>query len=182
MYIHRISKRISQIDEELLELFSSALLDTWSQEGVVYVIGNGGSAATSQHFATDIQKLSMQRGLQWRILSLNDNNSLVTMIGNDYSFDEIFSRQLTILLRRNDLLICISASGNSRNIQNAVEIARKRGTKSMGIVGFNGGWLKQNASVCLNIETDMGDYGVAEDLHMILCHSVKEYLSQRQIP
>lgn len=178
MYLRRLMQRLSPIELHV-PILAEMLLETWSKGGTVYVLGNGGSASTSQHFSADLQKVFIERSFHGKVISLNDNISTITMIANDYSFDEIFSRQLRSKIEKDDIVICISASGNSINVRKAIEVARELAVKSVGIVGFDGGWMRDNCSICLLIETDVGDYGVAEDAHLILCHAVKEYLVER---
>ena len=175
MYLERIMSGIPQINSHVAPV-AKLLLETWVEGGTVYIAGNGGSASTSQHFATDLQKVLIERKIRGKVSSLSDNISSLTMIANDYSFAEVYSKQLELYLMRKDLLICISASGNSENIRRAIEVTKSRNVKSIGITGFDGGWLSENCSIPVILKTDIGDYGVAEDLHIILCHAVKEYL------
>ena len=103
-------------------------------------------------------------------MSLCDNSGLVTAIGNDFGFDFIFSRQLSNAAIPGDLLIVLTASGNSRNLLVAMEWARDNGVKVLALTGFSGGKVKDLADISIHVPTEIGDYGVAEDAHSILCH------------
>ena len=104
-----------------------------------------------------------------------DNSSLITAIGNDFGFDLIFSKQLSNLAVKGDLLVTLSASGNSQNLLSAMNWAGANGVSNLALTGFDGGQAKLIADFSLHIPTAIGDYGVAEDAHSILCH----YLSSQ---
>lgn len=144
----------------------------------VYVMGNGGSAATASHWATDFSKTAARTGRPLlRCLSLTDNVPFLTAIGNDLSFDDIFSRQLENLLKPKDIVILISGSGNSPNLLKAAALARRRGALTAGLLGFDGGKLKSAVSIALHIPSDQ--YGVIEDMHMAVGHVLTFYLKQK---
>ena len=103
-------------------------------------------------------------------MSLCDNTSLITAIGNDFGYDQVFSRQLHNSANSGDLLIILSASGNSRNIISALEWAQNNKVTTLALTGFDGGQAKVLADTSLHVPTSNGDYGVAEDAHSILCH------------
>jgi D-sedoheptulose 7-phosphate isomerase len=139
-------------------------------KGKIWIIGNGGSAATASHFATDLSRCSNSVGEPVHAISLCDNSSLITAIGNDFGFDSVFSRQLSKAAISGDLLIVISASGNSKNLLKAMEWAKGNGIKTLALTGFDGGKAKILADSSLHVPTTSGDYGVAEHAHSILCH------------
>ena len=144
----------------------------------IFVLGNGGSAATASHWATDLCKTAEVKGkAPIKCVSLTDNVSYITAIGNDLSFDDIFSRQLENLVEAGDLVILISGSGNSRNLLKAAELARSRGAKTAALLGFDGGRLKDVVSLSVLVDSDQ--YGVIEDLHMGIGHILTFYLKQR---
>ncbi len=145
----------------------------------IFVIGNGGSAATASHWATDLSKTAAVTGRPLlKCLSLTDNVSLITAIGNDLSFDDIFSRQLENLLEPQDIVILISGSGNSPNLIKAAKFARLRQAQTVALLGFDGGKLKGLADICVHIKSDQ--YGVIEDLHLSVGHILTFYLKQRR--
>lgn len=145
-------------------------------EGTLYVAGNGGSASTASHMATDLGVGSLRRKNPLRIVSLVDNAAVLTATANDLSFDEIFSQQLKLLGRKGDVFICFSASGNSKNLINAVEKAREMQITTISVTGFDGGTLKSICDFNIHIETAIGSYGVVEDLHSTVSHMLTEII------
>jgi len=142
---------------------------------VVYVAGNGGSASTASHFATDIGVGSLRRNNPVRVVSLCDNTSVMTALSNDISFDAIFSDQLLLLGQPGDLLVVISASGNSHNLINAVSTASEIGVVVYSLTGFDGGKLKKITSgKNVHVQSKKGAYGLVEDAHLAICHVITE--------
>jgi D-sedoheptulose 7-phosphate isomerase len=135
----------------------------------IFVAGNGGSASNSSHFATDLGKGSSDKlGRRFRVLTLNDNVSWMTALGNDYSYEEIFARQLENYGRPGDILLTLSVSGSSPNLVRAVEWANSHGLHTIGLVGAKGGKL---AGICKKVLTiDSTHYGRVEDAQMGICH------------
>jgi D-sedoheptulose 7-phosphate isomerase len=141
----------------------------------VFLIGNGGSAATASHWANDLTWGLMRVGIKpIRAVALTDNVPLITAIANDSSYDEIFARQLEALAVAGDTLVAISGSGNSKNIVAAVELAKAKGLKTVGILGMSGGRVAELVDV--RIVVDSTDYGPIEDVHMVLDHLALGYL------
>ena len=112
----------------------------------------------------------------FKVMSITDNVAVLTALGNDYGFDEIFIRQLKIYGKKGDVLVGISASGNSKNLINAFEYASTSGIKTVALTAFDGGRMKKIADYGVHVPTDKKEYGPAEDLHMILDHLVGNYL------
>lgn len=151
-----------------------------AQEGgrAIYVMGNGGSAATASHLATDLCKTAANgRDPLVKCLALNDNVSFMTAISNDLSYDEVFSRQLQNFVKKGDLVILVTGSGNSTNLLRAAALARKAGAKTAALLGFDGGKLMPKVDIPILVKSDQ--YGVIEDLHMSIGHIVAFYLKQR---
>ena len=145
----------------------------------IFVMGNGGSAATASHIATDWSKTAERKGKRLiRCMSLNDNVPFMTAIANDLGYDEVFVRQLENLLDRDDVVVIISGSGNSSNVLKAARFAKKKGAVTIGMTGFSGGKLRKLVDVCLHINSDQ--YGVIEDLHMAAGSILAFYLKQRK--
>jgi len=179
MDVTAINKYLDRINSTFAELNQVSLLDslmvlreTMDSGGKIWVAGNGGSAATASHFATDLSRCTNSVGTPVKGISLCDNSSLITAIGNDFGFDLIFSKQLSNLADIGDLLIVLSASGNSRNLLLAMEWAKANGLKTLAMTGFDGGRARALSDVSLHLPTAVGDYGVAEDAHSILCHFI----------
>lgn len=137
----------------------------------IFAFGNGGSAANASHFATDLGKgASDKLGKRFRILSLNDNVSWMTALGNDYAYEDVFVRQLQNYARPGDVVLVMSVSGNSPNLVKAVEWARKHQLTTIALVGAKRGALAESAEEVIAI--DSGHYGRVEDAHMGICHMV----------
>jgi D-sedoheptulose 7-phosphate isomerase len=137
----------------------------------IYVFGNGGSAANASHFATDLGKGASDKvGRRFRVLSLNDNVSWMTAIGNDYTYDDVFVRQLENYGRAGDVAMCLSVSGSSPNCVKALEWARQHGLRTVALVGGKRGRMAEIAELVLAVNDT--HYGRAEDAQMTICHMV----------
>ena len=151
--------------QRIIELLAAAS----REDRQVFVFGNGGSAANSSHFATDLGKgASDKLSRRFRVLSLNDNVSWMTAIGNDYSYDDVFVRQLENYGRKGDIALTMSVSGNSPNCVKALEWAKKNGLVTVALVGGKKGRLAEIADHVIVINDT--HYGRAEDAHMTICH------------
>ncbi|HZM04477.1 MAG TPA: SIS domain-containing protein [Candidatus Saccharimonadales bacterium] len=149
----------------LIEILQRTLRD----DRHIFVFGNGGSAANASHFVTDLGKGSSDKvGKPFRCLSLNDNVSWMSAIGNDYAYEDIFLRQLQNYGRPGDLVIALSVSGRSPNVVKAVEWANKNGLETIGLCGAGGGNLGRIAHHSIVI--DSTHYGRVEDAQMAICH------------
>src|SRR5689334_19870206 len=160
----------SFLPEAVAQLIST-LRDALKQDRQVLVFGNGGSAANASHFATDLGKgASDKLGKRFRVLSLNDNVSWMTALGNDYTYEDIFVRQLMNYGTAGDLVMTMSVSGNSPNIVKAVEWAKKNGLHTVALVGGKRGRLTELADQTIVINDT--HYGRVEDAHMGICHLI----------
>lgn len=175
-YLDYLCKLLKMVDCEPIGKFVNTLLDARKQGATIFFIGNGGSAATASHFANDIGVGTNSYEKPFRALSLTDNNAVITAIGNDFGYEEIFSRQLAILGKKGDVLVAISASGNSPNLIKAIEYAKRSDIKTVSITAFNGGIIKGLTDESIHIQTGPKEYGPAEDVHMILDHLVGAFL------
>jgi D-sedoheptulose 7-phosphate isomerase len=142
----------------------------------IFFIGNGGSAATASHFANDIAIGPRCVERPFKAISLTDNNAIITAIANDDGYDQIFVKQLEVLMERGDVIVAISASGNSPNVVKAVELANSAGNPTVGFTGFDGGKLRQLCSYVVHIGTDRGEYGPVEAMHVVLVHLIGNYI------
>jgi D-sedoheptulose 7-phosphate isomerase len=150
---------------DLIERLRLALLENRH----IFVFGNGGSAANASHFATDLGKSSSDKvGRRFRCLSLNDNVSWITALGNDYSYEDIFVRQLENYAQPNDLVLTLSVSGQSPNVVKAVRWANEHGLETIALVGGKRGALADLARHVVVI--DSTHYGRVEDAQMAICH------------
>tara|TARA_B110001454_G_scaffold183847_1_gene179225 strand:- start:195 stop:800 length:606 start_codon:yes stop_codon:yes gene_type:complete len=175
-YIDYLSSVLSNISLTDIEKFVEVLLEARERESSIFFIGNGGSAATASHFANDIAIGTRTYEKPFRAISLCDNQAVITAIANDDGYEKIFSQQLQVLLKKQDVVVAISASGNSPNLLDAIDTAKKMNTITVGISGFDGGKMKEMVDVSLHVPTEKGEYGPAEDAHMVLDHLVSNYL------
>ena len=144
----------------------------------IFTAGNGGSATTAEHMATDLMNNVKNSFFSIRAICLSSNISNITATANDLNYENIFSRQLDNLGSPNDLLIVLSASGNSPNLVSAVKTAKKIGLKTVGILGFDGGTLKNIVDHSVHVQTKIGEYGFSEDAHLILNHMLINLLKK----
>jgi D-sedoheptulose 7-phosphate isomerase len=178
-YALYLGSLLADLDCEAIGRVGQVLEDARRSNRTIFILGNGGSASTASHLANDLGLGPRHRGGKaYRAISLTDNVAFLTAAGNDIGYDLIFTEQLKTLLQRGDVVIAISASGNSPNVLRAVEYANKRGAFTIGLIGFDGGALKKLANDCIHIATPHGDYGPVEDVHLILGHLVTSYLTR----
>lgn len=175
-YLAYLKQVIDSINPDDVAAFVATLFDARSRGATVFMIGNGGSAATASHFANDLSFGTNDYVKPFRILSLADNVPVITALGNDYGYDEIFVRQLKVLAKVGDVVVGISASGNSLNLIKAFEFANQKGIRTVAITAFDGGQLKEMADQGIHVTTGPKEYGPAEDAHMILDHLIGAYL------
>jgi len=175
-YLDYLKTILDEINVDEVERFITEILDARSRSATIYFIGNGGSASTASHFANDLAIGNNDYELPFRALSLTDNVSILTALGNDFGYEEIFERQLRVLGMEGDILVSISASGNSPNLIKAMEFAKSSNIKTVAITAFDGGKMKEIADMGIHIPTGLKEYGPAEDSHMILDHLIGAYL------
>jgi D-sedoheptulose 7-phosphate isomerase len=162
--------------EALIHLFSQA----WQDDRKIFVFGNGGSAANASHFVTDLGKgASDTLQKPFHCLSFNDNMPWITAIGNDYSFEDVFLRQLKTLATPKDILFTMSVSGNSPNLVAAVKWAKSQGLYVISLVGANRGQLAELSDFTVVI--DSTHYGRVEDAHMGICHMICYAFIEKEI-
>lgn len=178
-YLDRTATLLSAVDVRQIARVVQLLREARRREATIYIIGNGGSAATASHFATDLNKLSDHDGSpRVRALSLTDNVAFMTALSNDHAYEEVFAGQLDRLIRADDVLIAISASGNSPSVLRAVELARTRRATTIAFVGFDGGVLLGAADIAVHVVSERGLYGPVEDAHVALQHVVTQCLAR----
>lgn len=178
-YKQRLNDLFDSIDIEILEAIINSLITAFKEGKTLYVVGNGGSAATASHVQADFQFFVRYfTAFRPKVIALTDNVPLITAISNDISYDEIFVEQMKGVFNTGDLLLAISASGNSPNVVKAVEYAKELGGKTIAFCGFNGGKLKEITDMPLYTPNSEKDYGPIEDLHMILDHVIVNFLTK----
>lgn len=170
-YIDLEIETLRNLDINAINEAMNLIHDTYEKEGTIYVFGNGGSSATSSHYQNDFNKgISEYVEKKFKFLCLNDNIPTVMAIANDIGFEEIFRFQLKNKLKKDDIVLAISGSGNSKNVLNAVEYAKECGNKIIGMTGYNGGRLLELSDVSLN--APVMSMQVTEDIHMIYDHLI----------
>jgi len=177
-YKTRLNILLNLIEIDVLEQVVTCMINAFKNGNIVYVVGNGGSAATASHMQADFSFFVRYfTKFRPRMIALTDNVPLMTAIGNDNAFEDIFVEQMKGHFSKGDVLISISASGNSANVVKAAELANELGGTSIAFVGFQGGILKEVSKITMHTPNPKGDYGPIEDLHMILGHLIVNYLS-----
>ena len=174
-YLKKVHKAIDTIDTQTLAELSE-ILDKARIEGRnIYVFGNGGSSATASHIAGDFLKgISYQLDKRFKIMCLSDNTPALMAIANDLDYSEIFVEQLKAFVKKDDIVIGISGSGNSSNVVKALEYANEIGAFTVAISGYDGGKIKKIAKH--NIHIPVNDMEVVEDIHMMIFHALKQDL------
>jgi len=174
MYIQYVEELIYQLDS-LTKSFDKMdniiqIANKMNRNKNIFIIGNGGSAATAIHFAADLNKSA-----KLRARALVENISEITAISNDYDYNSIFLDQLKNHAVIGDVLVAISCSGNSENIMRAVNWAKDNGVFVIGLTGFDGGYLSKMAD--MNITIDSDNIRICEDIHLTICHMLTQKLS-----
>jgi len=180
-YRKLLQQTLNDIDLDSVGLMTEIFLQARENGSRIYTMGNGGSAANASHAAGDFLK-GASFGLEKRfnIICLNDNIPSLMAIANDVGWDDIFIEPLKNFLKKDDIVIGISGSGNSKNILKAIDFSKKIGAKTIGMTGFNGGELKK---VCdLSIHSPAMDMEIAEDIHMAVFNMVKKEVMSVLMP
>lgn len=174
-YLDYSSKINSLLNVNEIIKFVGALKKAQGLKKKVLIVGNGGSASTASHFATDLGVGTLKVSEPVRAISLVDNSAIVTAVSNDINFTSVFSQQIEVLAEPNDLLVLISASGNSANLISAYEMSKSLGMESFSLTGFDGGKLRtlmyENN---VHVPSKNGQYGLVEDAHLAICHIATE--------
>ena len=169
-----LNKKLLKLSDSII-FSAKKIFKTIKNGGKIFICGNGGSAAIANHYVCDYLKFLRQHSkLKPKVISLSNNLEVITAISNDISYDKIFKYQAESLLEKNDLLIIISSSGNSKNIKEVLKFSKKKGVKVIGFSGFDGGYLKKNSDISVHISAK--NYGISEDSHHILMHVILQYL------
>ncbi len=181
-YFTELKKIVDKFDLEKIQKITEVIFDAHKNDKQIFILGNGGSASTASHFACDLGKGTVKnvyddREKRFRVISLTDNTATLLALGNDLSFEDIFSQQLNNLINKDDVVIGISASGNSPNIIKAIQYAKKCGAQNIGFLGFKtGGKLAKLVDYEIIVQDE--HYGRIEDVHLILEHLITSYLAE----
>src|SRR4051812_42574805 len=169
---------LENMPAESIEQLSEMLYRAYTDGKQVFTLGNGGSASTASHMAADLAKNTIGPNMRrFRVVSLNDNAAMMTALANDLGYENVFAEQLINLVRPGDVVIVVSASGNSPNVLNAIRSARSECAEVVALLGFDGGAAAGMADVTLHVPSR--DYGVVEDIHLVMNHILVEYFKER---
>ena len=170
-YISTLQLTMDQLPQELIAEVIDVLQHARRKGNQVFILGNGGSASTASHFACDLAKNTRQEGLpHFRVIGLTDNMAMFSALANDGGYENVFSEQLASLVRPGDIVIAISASGNSKNVINAAETAHRFDATVIGFTGFDGGRLGQLANINIQVNSNIIEH--VEDIHLMLEHLI----------
>ena len=179
-YRQRLTSILSELDLVAVARIVDCLYDAWRRRALVAIAGNGGSASTASHMANDLVKAAHVDGQhRFNVRSLVDNASMLTALANDLGYESVFANQLDALFGERDVLVLISASGESPNVVAAARRARELGGSSIALLGFSGGTLAEIADIAVVVATEHGEYGPVEDAHLALNHMISEALRER---
>jgi D-sedoheptulose 7-phosphate isomerase len=177
-YVDRLQTAVQALPRERMNELGETLFRAYRNNKQVFLLGNGGSSSTASHMAADLAKNTIGPNMKrFRIVSLNDNAAIMTALANDLGYENVFSEQLTNLVQAGDVLIVVSASGNSPNVLKAMTYARSRSAEVVGLLGFDGGAAAGLADLALIVPSN--HYGVIEDVHLIVNHILVDYFQTR---
>ena len=176
-YMNELQATIERLPEEPIEEAIQLLASARLERRQVFIMGNGGSASTSTHFVCDLAKNTRHADLpSFRVIGLADNMAIVSALANDEGYDQVFAQQLAAHLQPGDIVIAISASGNSPNVVNAVEMANCMGATTIGLTGFDGGRLKTLVDLDVHVASTVIEH--VEDIHLMLEHLICKELRE----
>ena len=177
-YFADLIDTVEQLPFTAMDQIVSVLIQAYESSRMIYVFGNGGSAALASHFACDLGKGTANgSGKRFQVLAFTDNVPLLTAWANDACYEDIFAEQLTNFVRPDDVAFAISGSGRSPNVLKALKVAREAGAHTIGLTGFQGGEMKQLCELCLIIPSD--NMQIIEDLHLSVTHALFTALRAR---
>jgi len=178
-YFDELRGVAADLPHELVNQIAIELLRANESGRMVYLFGNGGSASLASHFACDLGKGTAycNGGKRFRVLALTDNIPTMTAWANDCSYEDIFAEQLRNFVQPHDVAFAISGSGNSKNVLNALHVAREASATTIGVTGFAGGKMKSLCDICVVVPSD--NMQIIEDLHLSMAHSIFRIVSSR---
>lgn len=177
-YFEQLKALLGDVPLGRVEAIGEIVFEAYQHKKQVFVVGNGGSAATASHMACDLGKNTIAPNRpRFRVMSLTDNVPLLSALANDVGYDQVFAEQLVNLIRAGDVLVVMSVSGRSPNILNAMRYARHRAATVIALLGVDGGSALGLADEWVVVPSD--DYGLVEDIHMIINHALTGYFNQR---
>ena len=179
-YIRNLTLALNSNQMNQITILGGALMDAWRANQTIFFCGNGGSAGNASHLANDfIYGAGRANGVGLRVEALSANPSVITCLGNDLGYENIYSEQLRVKANPGDILVALSGSGNSPNIVKAIEMGNKLGMTTFAILGYSGGKCKEIVSHPIHFEVD--DMQIAEDLQLIAGHICMQWLAKQTI-
>ena len=177
-YIMLLQQTIDRLPKEKIVEVIDLLYSARFSGKQIFIMGNGGSASTASHFVCDLSKNTRHDGWpRYKVIGLTDNMAVFSAYANDEGYESVFSEQLANLLMPEDIVIAISASGNSKNVVNAIQYAKDQNALTIGFTGFDGGILGSIVDINLHIESNIIEH--VEDLHLVLEHMIIKSLKER---
>jgi D-sedoheptulose 7-phosphate isomerase len=176
-YLRHLGKSLSHLPVGDLAKVVLVLDGARTINASVYTFGNGGSGATASHFASDLNKGAINKNKpRFRAVCLNDNVPALTAWANDVDYGTVFAEQVENFVRKGDVVIAISGSGNSPNVIGGVELAREKGAYTIGFTGFDGGLLRDKVDIAIVVQSDIMEQ--VEDIHLVLEHIITTCLRE----
>jgi D-sedoheptulose 7-phosphate isomerase len=180
-YILTVQQTIDQLPRQLIADVIAILQRARMQGNQVFVMGNGGSASTASHFVCDLAKNTRRAGLpHFRVIGLTDNMAIFSAYANDEGYENVFSMQLANFIKHDDVIIGISASGNSKNVLNAMKEAQKYNVTTIGFTGFDGGQLGTMVNINIHVKSNVIEH--VEDIHLMLEHIIVKAIKEQAYP
>ena len=180
-YITALQRTMDQLRQQAITDVVSVLQQARMQGNQVFIMGNGGSASTASHFVCDLAKNTHRGGLPpFRVIGLTDNMAIFSAYANDEGYENVFSQQLANLVNPGDVVTGISASGNSKNVLNAIAEARRHQATTIGFTGFDGGRLGQMVDINIHVKSHIIEH--VEDIHLMLEHMIVKIIKEQPQP
>ena len=179
-YVERITKVINSYQWSNVMELAESILETWRENKQFFLCGNGGSAGNAIHLANDfLYGINRDTGIGMKVEALSANPSVLTCLGNDVGYEEIFSQQLLVKAEKGDLLVILSGSGNSKNVVRALRVANDVGMKTFAILGYDGGKCLEIAQTAIHFPVN--DMQISEDLQLIVGHMCMQWVSTKKL-
>lgn len=176
-HLAKVGHKLAGINADEIERVVSIFRKARDRGAFIYIAGNGGSSSTASHWVNDLGKATKRSGCPpMKVMCLSDNTSWLSALSNDEGYERAFSGQLENFAAPGDVLVCISASGNSPNLVRAVDLARERDVTTVGLLGFDGGVLMRLVDLAVCVTTEKGAYELVEDVHSVVCHAITRCL------
>ena len=176
-YLEELILQIRTLDILRVDKLIEILKNKYLQQKKIFICGNGGSGANSNHISNDLM-LGFKKKIGFPIISLSSNLAKISCIANDIGYEKIFSNQLKVIGQKKDLLIVLSGSGNSKNIINVIEQAKKMKICTFGLIGYNGGKVKKKLDHYIHFKTN--NMQICEDMQMIVMNLVLQKISRQK--